>query len=429
MLRSFCLANGCTVACALLLLGAAGCGRIADDAGTGGASSSGGASAGSGGVSAASGGQVGAGGSLGGPGAGGGLVIPPEIITDLPPPVEDYLDAYRLDAPFESDLPDIPEDYVPPLPVGEPGWRDSTETFCSELLLKQTTGIWADAEGVAVLTASCQATLDSFCESGTELWYNDGSGWEWLLGLQDADTTSILSGVAGGDLLFRGSRAVAMGRDGEAHGGSPDEAGYVMSLFGDGTGPAYGTFHENTTAPEAGHLYRYGDGAWTDLATYADPTYAQDLVVVGDVAYAVLGSAIGRAALGSAFEAIPDVPPQDYMVLGALAEDDLWTATFEGAVLHYDGDSLTEIGEVEGGVLQFQAVEDEMYFISETTFGRVTGSEIEVIQELDELATFQGLAGVASDEVFVAVMDEELEDYDCTGLEVFVYDGEQFHQF
>src|SRR5688572_24825811 len=255
----------------LLLLGVAGCGRIADEAGTGGASSSGGAST-------ASGGQVGAGGVASDTGgSGGSLVIPPEIITEPPRSLEDYLDDYGRDAPIESDLPDIPEDYVPPLPVGEPGWRDSIEAFCSDVPPKWTAEMWADADGVAVLTASCPMILDGGCQSRTELWYNDGSGWEWLLGLDDA--ASHLSGVPGGDLLFDADRAVAIGRDGEVHGGSPDEAGHVMSLFGDGAGPAYGTFHEQTTALEAGHFYRYGDGEWTELATYADPTYAQDLVV------------------------------------------------------------------------------------------------------------------------------------------------------
>jgi hypothetical protein len=119
------------------------------------------------------------------------------------------------------------------------------------------------------------------------------------------------------------------------------------------------------------------------------------------------------------------------MTLGALAEDDLWAATYSGTVLHYDGTSLTQVGQVEGegGVLQFHAIEGEMYFITETVFGRVTDSAIEVIQELDDLAAFQGLAGVSADEVFVAVKDQELQDYDCTGLEVFVFDGEEFHQF
>jgi hypothetical protein len=411
----------------LLLLGVVGCGRIADDAGSGGASSSGGSTVGSGGT--ASGGQVGSGGSAPGTGSGGGLVIPPEIITDTPTSVEDYLGTNRMDAPFDHDLPDVPEDYLPPLPVGEPGWRDSTDGFCSDILAKHTAGIWADADGVAVLATSHPRVLDSFQETGAELWYNDGSGWEWLLVLGDG--AGGLSGVAGGDLLFQGERAIAIGRDGEVHGGSPDEAGFALSLFGDGMGPAYGTFHENTNAPEAGHLYRYGGGEWTKLATYEDPTYVQDLVVVEDVAYVVLGSSIGRAALGSAFEPIPGLPSQDYMTLGALAEDDLWAATYSGTVLHYDGTSLTQVGQVEGegGVLQFHAIEGEMYFITETVFGRVTDSAIEVIQELDDLAAFQGLAGVSADEVFVAVKDQELQDYDCTGLEVFVFDGEEFHQF
>ncbi len=72
----------------------------------------------SGGGSTAGGG-VGAGGTLaaGGTGSSGGIVLDPVAERDPFPTLEEYLDSYRLDAPYENEQPSQPTDYVSPLPL------------------------------------------------------------------------------------------------------------------------------------------------------------------------------------------------------------------------------------------------------------------------------------------------------------------------
>jgi hypothetical protein len=394
-----------------------------DDAASGGGPGSGGGSVGAGGQPGDGGSASGDGGTSGstGGGTGGTIGSPPWSFT---PTLQQFLDEFAVDAPFENDFPEAPTDYVPPVPTGEPGWRDSTGTLCSRLPDQRRGELWADADGVALLTAACRRDSDEPCGTGSELWYNDGSGWDWLFGLE-IDTYG-LAGVGGGDLLVQSQAtgAIAMGRDGELHGGSPDDADLAWRLFGDGLGPAYALLIEPVSNA---HLYEYDGTAWTDLTTFPD-WVADSFEVVDGVAYTTYAGIVGRVPLGGEFE-LMDIPAGPHADITGLSADNLWVADAgDGDILHYDGDAWTQIGKHQSTLLALLAVEDEVYFISDSQFGRLTETDVSIIQTLQG-ATFEGLAGVSKDEIFISLIDGELAGTKCGGLQVFVYDGEEFHRF
>jgi hypothetical protein len=426
-LRSLWLAYGYSASCLLLFVATAGCGRLAEESATGGASSSGGAGMvlGSGGQGEATGGANGTG-SGGTVGVGGGLDIDVEVPADLP--LEEYLEKYAWDGPFTADRPPAPEDHPALLPLGEPGWRDSTEYLCSELTGRTNGELWADDEGVALLTASCPFILDghgSGCLSGSELWFNDGSGWAWIWGL--ARPEAGLAGVAGGPLLVDVRGGLAVGRDGQVQSELASSANYAFDFFGDGLGPAYALL----PGEERGQLYRYDGDDWTELGTFSQTTWSfpSSLAVIDDEAYFVDSARVARAALGSDFEVMPGVPSGGtYIGLTGTAPDRLWLADYYGTVLHYDGANWLELGAFEGEFRDFLTVDDQVFLLTSTQFSRVNDSGVFVIHEL-EVGTFYSIAGVDPREVFLSARDYELEDYECGGLQTFVYDGEEFHRF
>ncbi len=159
-------------------------------------------------------------------------------------------------------------------------------------------------------------------------------------------------------------------------------------LFGDGSGDAYGIFTRALIEDPGAALYRFDGTDWTPLATSSDEFLAAGLTVVAGAAY-LPGDTIIRAELGAEFEAMPDVPSGAYDGVGGLGPDRLWAAEYSGEILHYDGRAWTTIGRFEDEFVEFLAVQDEVYFISTHQFGRVTATEVEIIQQM-EVSAVQG---------------------------------------
>ncbi|MFZ5897210.1 MAG: hypothetical protein ACOY0T_39490 [Myxococcota bacterium] len=405
---------------ALAALGALGCGE-ADGKGSasGGASGLGGASGGSS-ANAGHGGQSGAGSAIAKGGAsaggnansGGGAGVAGASVS---PPV---------------DTRPKNQNRVPSIPLGAPGWQQSTTPLCepqSGLPLGFAT--WADARGVYTLFGvRCGLDRGGCVNPGVSLQFNDGSGWKWLSYDQSDVFPRQLSGFPSGPLVLTGSIG--------------EESGL---FFVDGTRRSL-SYPSNasvsaiaTTVAGSAHAYlaldnqivEYRDGSWSELATLATPVFG--LWSQGDV-FAAFGDDVAYARTSSTQPVAPltNVPVGAYRSAWGFAADDYWAGNSVGQLVHYDGKSWTMLET--GSVLPITALwgaGSTLYFITYTEMGRVQNGRAELLVKESAGAHFESIWGRAEREVFVSVSenDGKFNEYACGSAFMLWFDGTTFHQF
>lgn len=337
---------------------------------------------------------------------------------------------------FEADLrsgapqpnpkaPSRPADYQLPLPgVGEPGWRGSTEPFCdSERGKDRRTVLWADDSLVAALT---HATTNV---SGSDLRYNDGTGWRWLLGMNSTNL-ELLTGFPGGQrLLVGGMVAVEVNLDGSLglsveridrwpHIMQGIDAEHAAIGF-QGCGRACGVTHV---------AYRRAEGWGVNGFISGDPHAfwaSNDLILLPD------SRALRKTSQPElrAFRAGDQEPPIGVRALVGQVPEKLWVFSEDRlTVLLWNNETLTYLDELKETPLQAFSDGEQAYFVTPHGFGRIK-EHITPIAELDPegTVTFESITGNSKGELFLALHDSSLEAYACGGELVVMYDGAQFH--
>lgn len=415
-----------SVALVTLLSTLMSCGGVAKEESLG--------SGGAGVVSGGGGAQMGSGEPIA-PASGGaaGIDIEPDPFpVDLPPIWNDLLEHNLRAAPYEDGRLEWPE-VARPLSLGSPGWRESGTRVCPSMRESTRAELWADEDGVALLVAAdCVPILDGhgYCGTpGVELWYNDGGGWRWLLGV--GRPWLFLGGVPGGDLLMGGPAVVgaqAISRSGMLGSTSPNVFGAVWALGDDGIGAAYGLFGTSTSVRT---LQRFDGTTWDTLRgtenTGIAATTRIELAIVDDVAYVAAEGLLHRAVANAPFELLPNVPVIPYLGITGTSAEGLWAASNQGQILHFDGQAWSAIGTFSGTFKQFWSDGESVYFVSEAQFGLATEDSVEILATLP-FGSFQSVAGISPTEIFVSVLDELVQDYACDGQYVFFFDGAEFHR-
>jgi hypothetical protein len=418
-----------------------GCGRIAeDDEGSGGTSAD----------DAATGAQASTGGSgdpaggspseTGGSGGTGLILVPNEpVLTGW-----DWWIEYELkEGPNEDDdRPERPADHSLGLELGELGWQGSTTPLCTGMTGVARMNVWADAEGVAILLHAdeCSPFLEHECAvHGSEVWYNQGSGWSWLIGFSNKDVVSSnlssLAGLVGGDLLVGASEGVlALGRQGGfwQTESTTDPAG----LVDDRRGGAYSAFMEVGTldikGPPPFHVAAFDGATWKVMVDDQHEEFTR-LRVIDGTPYLVTNQ-MYRLTEGE-LEALPELPGGTSGVQDLLgtAADDLYAfaSGLEGTlVLHLEGGAWTAIAMLDSAIVDGWADGDGAYLVTEKTFGRVSASGFEPLATLgDGTAKFTSIHGVSATEIFLAALDTSLYEYACDAPFLLHWDGAELHRF
>jgi len=422
----------------------AGCGRISeDDEGSGGAAPSdvsSGAQPNLDGASQTGGSSSEAGGSTSQAGGSGGTGL--DIVPEPPQGGWDWWIENELKAgqTEDDDRPERPADYSLGLELGDPGWQVSTTPICTGMIGVDGMELWADAAGVAVLLeAPCGTTAAHDCAvQGSEVWYNQGSGWTWLTGFSNENALSrssfSLDGLPGGDLLLvSGDGVLALGRDG----GFWDtmSPGYPGSLIDDGESRVYGAFTNvvvDAPARPSLDLASFEGVDWEMLGHQVEGLTR--LSVIDGTLYAV-GKQLSRMTDGG-LEALPELP-QDTIPLdltGTGAEDLYAITEVPGVtqVLHLEGTDWIVVAEFDVPFVDSWADGDGAYLLTEDTFGRISESGFEQLAKLDSALTsakFTALYGVSGTEIFLAVLDPDLSAYACDTTFLFYWDGAELHTF
>ncbi|RYZ07617.1 MAG: hypothetical protein EOO73_11615 [Myxococcales bacterium] len=340
-----------------------------------------------------------------------------------------------------DDRPARPE-WNPPFAIGAPGWRSSTGALCEHHQGRQDAfDVWADSRGVyAVFSAVCNVLAGDPCgKQGISLQHNDGSGWSHVYALPPGpgmgSTGSLyLSGFESGPLLLSGILEERAGL------WQIDESGKASLGSELGMGRPFVVGPDLAYALGESAVLRFAEGKWSEYLE--SPAHAQAVWADDDVVIVVgIESSVYMSQSGAPFVEVAGAPAGDYGSVWAYGADDIWAGNAAGQLAHYDGETWQTIstGSVDtsgSGIEQIWGSDDgPLFFRTRLEMGIWNGSEVRLFQldsEPDSASrrvSTSGLWGLSSEEVFLAVSDRELRDYQCGEQFLLYFDGEEFHPF
>ncbi|MEZ4370514.1 MAG: hypothetical protein R3B07_06800 [Polyangiaceae bacterium] len=373
------------------------------------------------------GGSGGSAGTAGAAGAGGTEALdpptPPTAVT--PPPVE---------------LPPRPADFSLGPMLGPPGWRQSTEPFCSPWVGNgMFTSLWSTPEAVYVTVGiHCYSLIDGapqeYCSApggaSESLFVNRGEGWQAIHHYTDVAEIRNF-GVQGDALLSFGreSGSCAVGKstmDGsfDCLGGRPIAYSTGGLVRGDRV------FHLGTDSFSDYSLSRFANGEWSEVKSFErrdHPGVLLDLggplLIAGDHGLVVgvdpesgttqtIAAPLGRYEEGAAL-------PWGY----ALLSND---ASGYKLVLHSAAGWKTlnlPVGDdtklrAEASSL-YVSYGDKLYRVDET-------GEYELVLELTQ-ARIEDFRVNSDTEIFLSIEYPELQQYQCGRFVMTWFDGNQLH--
>lgn len=326
-----------------------------------------------------------------------------------------------------------PEGHEPSWPLaesllGDPGWKNSTEPFCSTAYagLRGGSGeLDVDAQGIYTRHGlNCDpATLDAHCGYTTEVLRNQGDGWEVFYGPDDENALYDMNVNLDSKLLVRSEDCAArlVSADGL---GECELAENSTDLASFGPDRVFALIQDK--------LWQRQDAVWTERAQL--PLAGERLFVGAD--FVLVNAPYSLFFLKEGEREVVTLPPppaaSSYAALWAFADDDVWLGE-KGALFHFDGSSWTilELGNV-GPVRQILGIEEQLYFATDNVFGRLEGKKPVVLFGNDPADTtallhfHAGFAGISRDQIFFVGARSEGE---CEGFNVYHFDGEQLHAF
>jgi len=330
--------------------------------------------------------------------------------------------------------------WMPPIPLGEPGWESSREPLCETHQGRtEVFDIWADENAVyAWFVTDCDALSDGQClgTKGSALQRNRGTGWAPVL--FSSSSVPRLSGLPGGPVVLTGGLD---GRSGVFFVGDDGSVSLSRAISGrEERAQFFGVDATFGYLADGRQLLSYADGAWSDIATLPQ----EPLAIWGDrkafVAVGLDQTVVTVLAGTHEVVPLPDVPAGNYGAVWGAAQNDLWLGNSANQLVHYDGKTWTRIetgsqDTAGAGITHLWGAGKTVYFTTFSEFGRATVSAAELLLKPSAGPTAMrpmmthALAGRSDKEVFLNLQDWAFDDYRCGSAMIVWFDGEEFHQF
>jgi hypothetical protein len=360
--------------------------------------------------------------------------------------------------------------------VGEVGYRDSTEPWCSGVIEVYSLDVWSDTRGVFALVSGAgplpmsashgdeDAGVPSPSESAgpnpmngftspnevqarTELWWNDGRSWRASVDETNQMGRYELSGVPGSVLMVNAEPVDAIEFGGMSPGfdlcelGTVDGAGLECQDL-DPVTSVFVTGGESAAAVMGSRLLLYDGERWRgDTTPIPFPVTEVWSDGVNTLAAGRAGIVLWRETDSWRLED-PGTLAHITSVWGTSREN-VWAGTSDGHILRYDGVTWTDVGAIGGvtcdlvrPIIGIWGAGDDVYLHSATQLVRVRGGAIESLANwtcspsvIPRALEISGLWGNGPDEIFVAVIDNQRGiNTPCGGAHIVYYDGETFHR-
>lgn len=351
-----------------------------------------------------------------------------------------------------SEPPTTPEDITPPpveLPprpnfslgfeLGSPGWRNSTEAFCAPWVGDRVNAsLWSTSDAVYVTVAMICDLLDppGYCsgERGTyyqSLFVNQGNGWKAVRHNINNPTLSAV-GTLGDALISMGQCAAGKSElDGsfECLGNRPVFRSLGAVVRGDTV------FHLALTGGQASQLTKYQNGVWSEVRRFEPERSAKVLLDLGDQLL-VAGDAAFVAEVDPKTGATTSIaaPAGDYVDGVVLPDGKYALGNADGAVLLHDSKAWTPHGPPGTLLSKLHASPSgSIYAVGWTPSGarelhRIdhTGAS-KVVLELEEGWEIQDYSVNSDTEIFLMLGGYAISQFQCGGLVMTWFDGNQLH--
>ncbi|MBN1654587.1 MAG: hypothetical protein JXA30_12525 [Deltaproteobacteria bacterium] len=389
----------------------------------------------------------------------GGSSIDPDDFTDEPwnPPIDD---------------------------LGEPRWRNSGESLCTEMHNDVTThSVWSDSRGVYVLVSGAsigETTYEidsSLLPPGfppidtlppglvppfgkcigegcprVEIYFNDGNGWDSVY--QEEGTVMgpfspgemRLTGFKNGPLLLYGEQGISFPFGvSSACGLATIENGVktcepinnVDDLFVVNSDLAYGIYN--------GEVIRYNGSSWGPLPGAMSNNWINQ--IWADEAH-LFGTTDGAGRIielrDGTWSLLDTGTLLNFYAIWGFSESDLWAGTYEENIFHCDEEGCSELSwpgekcEYTSGIREIWGSDGVVYFYTDSTIARIVDSEVEILAsfpcpdyeyEYQEVPRITSMWGNGPNEVFFTIVDESFPRRECGVTYVVWFDGNEFHRF
>jgi hypothetical protein len=347
--------------------------------------------------------------------------------------------------PTRPDLPDEPPWQLPvPAPMlGEPGWRDSATTLCTEQSgYAQAQSVWSDSRGVFLIAITDgDDAVDPGCMScpNEAMYFHAGDGWTRLaVSGASLGGRTALAGIAQGALILYGDAttfpmATPCGLamvEGGTRSCEPIDSVRDVAVVDDQL--AYALLE--------GELLSYDGTSWGPLPQL--PPAGSDLTTIwaNDSVLMATDRFAGRiASLRAGTWSIENTRTTDtFSAIWGNSATDVWAGSYQGTLHRLTGSDWREVpwsgsSCPDPTIYGMWGTGDTLYFHTSTTLARWNGSALEVLLEMpcnhaDDEPRITSIWGNAEDELFVAVSDPRASARRCGSVFVLHFDGTLFHE-
>jgi hypothetical protein len=350
-------------------------------------------------------------------------------------------------------VPMTDEPWVPPLPaedVGEPGWRQSEEPFCTNRSGNTYAhSVWSDSRGVFVAAITDgqnnQNTMCPWCIQES-IYFNDGSGWTPVAGAVSGNPNEpqisgqlTLTGFDGGPLVLYGYGAyhpmtgipcgLALLENGQRDCEPVDGVTDVHVVRRD---LAYGALQ--------GSLIQYDGERWGPVTAPAPGQGGLSMLWADETVVMATGAMAGTiyTLRNGGWQIENTRTLENFSAIWGFGPSDVWAGTVQGGLHHFDGTTWNEV-EWPGSGCSYDSVITGMwgaggvlFFSTSTSLTRVDGTQAQTIAQWAcnpnaVTPRISSVWGNSANEVFIAVVDDRQPLNTCGTTFLLYYDGNQFH--
>ncbi len=347
--------------------------------------------------------------------------------------------------------------WQPPIPLGTPGWQQSTVPICdSHQGNTDSSAVWLDARGVfSLVSAKCVITASGgSCDQSTvglELQFNNGTGWQPIYEV-NSGTAPLTGFPPTGPLVIPGyslsaddpnySQSITLVGGTTAESLDPGSVQLIsqstttadsnsfaiLNFFGVGPNHGYALINEADFTTRV--LLEYQNGSWNKLSTLAFGA----LAIWADadtIALAGSNQSIALRLPGTTnFKLIDGVPVGDYVSVWGSSSNNIWAGNMAGQLAQFDGSAWQVIQtNANDSINKLWGANGVLYYITSSEFGRWNGTQLEVLIPASAGLQMRDLWGRSQNEVFLALSDHTFAQYKCGDKFLVWFDGTSFHQF
>jgi hypothetical protein len=303
--------------------------------------------------------------------------------------------------------------------AGRP-WRETREPFCDRATGRvDSLDVWSDTRGVFVLMG----------RAGRErIWSNPGQGWTILQEAAADGDGRRLSGFDNGPLVKYGLFGCGVHFVEAGQQSCTIALSEVGGFFPVRRDRAYATHYDQVLAYDGEYWQQLGSPLSSPTAVYAKQLWANDTALLVATNQGVFAGSSSTRAL----EPDPNLPRAGYESVWQTPAGTRFAGASRGELWRRGAGTWGLAWEetCERSPTRLWGSGETVFFATQRTFGMHDPAGASAIEQwpCSGSVRIAGLWGNAPDEVFIALIDESLQNSECGEALLLWYDGANLHR-